>query len=58
MSKFFWKTIWLIVIVAFVVMEIYHFIIGNYQDMLISLSLVVIALFILFMIKFFKEKRD
>jgi hypothetical protein len=43
MNKKIAKIIWLVIIILFVGMEIYHVIAGNYDDLAISL-LVVIAL--------------
>lgn len=36
--------LWLIIIVLFICLEIYHFIVGNYFDLIISLLIVVILL--------------
>ena len=36
--------LWLIIIVLFICLEIYHFIVGNYFDLVISLLTVIILL--------------
>jgi hypothetical protein len=55
MNKFFWRSIWSIIILAFVIMEIYHVAVGNYLDMVISLGLVVVVLIAMYLIKIIKK---
>ncbi|MCD6107747.1 MAG: hypothetical protein J7J57_06050 [Caldisericaceae bacterium] len=44
MNNKFPQYLWLIIIVLFVCLQIYHFIVGNYFDLVISLLIVVILL--------------
>jgi fatty acid desaturase len=49
--------LWLIAVVLFVCLEIYHFIVGNYFDLIISLLIVIVLLFMIgvfYLIKKFK----
>lgn len=57
MSKNLAKIIWLVIIILFVGMEIYHVIAGNYDDLAISL-LVVITLLSMIGVYFLINKSD
>ncbi|MCK5460116.1 hypothetical protein KAI52_03300 [Candidatus Parcubacteria bacterium] len=41
MNKKIWKIIWLVIVVLFIGMEIYHLAVGNYNDFTISILIVI-----------------
>jgi len=51
------QSIWLIIIVLFFSMEIYHLSVGNYDDLIISGLIVIIPLFA-FAMYYLIKKRD
>jgi len=50
-----WKTIWIIIIILFLILSIYNLIQGNYKDLIISLLTVIIPGFILLIIPKIKK---
>ena len=44
MNKKLAKTIWLIIITLFIGMEVYHVMVGNYDDLALSLLIVIVSL--------------
>jgi hypothetical protein len=49
--------LWLIVVGAFIAMEIYNFAMGNYRDLALSLLIVVIPLLIFCIFYFTRKKK-
>ena len=47
MNKKMAKIIWLVIVVLFIGMEVYHVVVGNYGDLVISLLIVIVLLSIL-----------
>jgi len=41
------KTVWLVIIILFIGMEIYHVVVGNYDDLALSLLIVIVPLSVL-----------
>ncbi len=57
MNKKIAKSLWIIIVFLFVCLQIYHLIVGNYYDMLFSLSLIIIMLLVLGIYYLIRKKR-
>lgn len=57
MNKKIAQSVWLVIIVLFIGMEIYHLSVGNYDDLIISGLIVVIPL-LAFTMYYLIKKRD
>ena len=57
MNKKIAQIIWLIIVVLFISMEVYHFSVGNYDDLIIS-GLIVIIPLLAFAMYYLIKKRD